>query len=114
MQARPEITGKKPAHSPQSDLLADDLLEGVAAIATFTGLKPRRVFYLAENGMLPLFKLDIDGAEEEAPSLSILLVWRLVKPREWARVSPSLDLPAERRTVHAYRQTESGWAGVRP
>jgi hypothetical protein len=57
MQARPEITGKKPAHSPQSDLLADDLLEGVAAIATFTGLKPRRVFYLAENGMLPLFKI---------------------------------------------------------
>jgi len=49
MAMRPETTGKK--------ILADDLLEGVAAIATFTGFKPRRVFYLAERGMLPLFKV---------------------------------------------------------
>ena len=38
-------------------VLADDLLEGVAAIAAFTGMKPRRVFYLAEAGKLPLFKI---------------------------------------------------------
>jgi hypothetical protein len=58
---RPETTSKKlPSighSSSKFGLLADDLLEGVAAIARFTGLKPRRVFYLAENGMLPLFKI---------------------------------------------------------
>ena len=37
--------------------LADDMLEGVAAIAEFTGFKPRRIFYLAEGGKLPLFKV---------------------------------------------------------
>jgi hypothetical protein len=37
--------------------LADDLLDGVEAIAAFTGLPPRRVYYLAENQLLPLFKL---------------------------------------------------------
>jgi hypothetical protein len=47
--ARPEITGR--------GALADDLLEGVGKIARFTGLKPRRVFYLAEGGRLPLFKI---------------------------------------------------------
>jgi hypothetical protein len=55
MPARPEATGRKPVSG--HGLLADDLLEGVAAIATFTGFKPRRVFYLAENGKLPLFKV---------------------------------------------------------
>jgi hypothetical protein len=56
MASRPETTGRKPVLGSHS-LLADDLLEGVAAIATFTGFKPRRVFYLAENGKLPLFKV---------------------------------------------------------
>ena len=37
--------------------LAADLLDGVPAIATFTGLPKRRIYYLAENGVLPLFKL---------------------------------------------------------
>jgi hypothetical protein len=37
--------------------LSADLLEGVQAIAEFTGLKPRRIFYLAENAKLPLFKI---------------------------------------------------------
>jgi hypothetical protein len=37
--------------------LADDLLDGVKAIAAFTGLPERRVYYLAENQLLPLFKL---------------------------------------------------------
>ena len=39
------------------ETLANDLLEGVGRIARFTGLKPRRVFYLAESGRLPLFKI---------------------------------------------------------
>jgi hypothetical protein len=37
--------------------LSADLLEGVQAIAKFTGLKPRRIFYLAEHAKLPLFKI---------------------------------------------------------
>jgi hypothetical protein len=41
----------------KNDVLADDLLEGVAAISVYTGMKPRRVFYLAEAGKLPLFKI---------------------------------------------------------
>jgi excisionase family DNA binding protein len=38
--------------------LADDLLRGVDAIAAFTGLKRRTIYHLAENGRLPVFKLD--------------------------------------------------------
>jgi hypothetical protein len=49
MAARPEVTGRA--------TLADDLLEGVGRIAKFMGIKPRRVFYLAEAGRLPLFKM---------------------------------------------------------
>ena len=37
--------------------LAEDLLDGVEAISKFTGLPRRRVYYLAENGLLPLFKI---------------------------------------------------------
>ena len=37
--------------------LANDLLDGVSAIATFTGLPERRIYYLAEKGLLPLFKI---------------------------------------------------------
>jgi hypothetical protein len=37
--------------------LADDLLEGVRAIGAFTGMTPRRLFYLAETGQLPIFKV---------------------------------------------------------
>jgi hypothetical protein len=37
--------------------LADDLLDGVPAIANFTGWPPRRVYYLAEKGLIPLFKV---------------------------------------------------------
>jgi hypothetical protein len=62
MAARPETTGRKPPgvghnSSKFGVVLADDLLEGVSQIAAFTGFKPRRVFYLAENGKLPLFKV---------------------------------------------------------
>ena len=41
----------------EKEALATDLLDGVAAIAEFVGLPQRRVYYLAENGKLPLFKL---------------------------------------------------------
>ena len=42
----------------QSAPIAGDLLEGAEAIAAFTGLAPRQVFYLAEKGHLPgVFRL---------------------------------------------------------
>lgn len=41
----------------ENEALATDLLDGVAAIAEFVGLPQRRVYYLAENGKLPLFKM---------------------------------------------------------
>jgi hypothetical protein len=37
--------------------LADDLLDGVGEISKFTGFPRRRVYYLAERGLLPLFKI---------------------------------------------------------
>ena len=38
--------------------MADDLLQGIEAISRFTGIKPRRLYYLAESGLLPgVFKL---------------------------------------------------------
>jgi hypothetical protein len=37
--------------------LSEDLLEGVRAIGAFTGMTPRRLFYLAETRQLPLFKI---------------------------------------------------------
>lgn len=37
--------------------LAGDLLDGVTAIAAFTGWPERRIYYLAEKGLLPLFKI---------------------------------------------------------
>jgi hypothetical protein len=40
----------------ESDL-ASDLLDGVAEIAQFTGIRERRIYYLAERGLLPLFKM---------------------------------------------------------
>ena len=40
-----------------NDDLAADLLDGVAAIAAFTGWPERRIYYLAERGQLPLFKM---------------------------------------------------------
>jgi hypothetical protein len=41
----------------ETEKLADDLLDGVKAIAAFTGLPERRVYYLAEKKKLPLFKI---------------------------------------------------------
>lgn len=38
--------------------LATDLLSGVPEIAKFMGLPKRRVYFLAENGLLPLFKFE--------------------------------------------------------
>jgi hypothetical protein len=41
---------------PQDDL-AGDLLSGVQVIAEFTGWPERRVYYLAEKKLIPLFKI---------------------------------------------------------
>jgi excisionase family DNA binding protein len=41
----------------RNDALADDLLDGVTAIAAFTGFTERKIYHLAEKGQLPLFKL---------------------------------------------------------
>ncbi len=41
----------------ENEALASDLLDGVAAIAAFTGWPVRRVYHEAERGRLPLFKL---------------------------------------------------------
>jgi hypothetical protein len=58
MAARPEVTGRA--------TLADDLLEGVGRIAKFMGIKPRRVFYLAEAGSCLCSKWAIGGAVAKA------------------------------------------------
>ncbi len=42
--------------NPLNDSLADDLLNGAAAIATYMGWTPRQVFYAAERGYLPIFR----------------------------------------------------------
>jgi hypothetical protein len=34
-----------------------DLLTGAEAIATFMGVKPRRVYHLTETGQLPVFRI---------------------------------------------------------
>lgn len=41
----------------QKEDLAEDLLDGVTAIAAFTGWSERQVYYMAERGLLPLFKV---------------------------------------------------------
>ena len=41
----------------ENEALATDLLNGVAAIAEYTGWSARRVYHEAERGRLPLFKL---------------------------------------------------------
>lgn len=41
----------------QTEAWPGDLLEGVKAIAAFTGWPPRRIYHLAEKGKLPLFKV---------------------------------------------------------
>ena len=41
--------------------LAGDLLDGVKEIAAFTGWSERQIYYLAERGVLPLFKMDDDA-----------------------------------------------------
>ena len=37
--------------------LADDLLEGAEAIGAFMGWSTRRVFYMAERGKFPIFRV---------------------------------------------------------
>lgn len=36
--------------------LSDDLLDGAAAAATYTGLKPRTIYRLVETGDIPAIK----------------------------------------------------------
>ena len=43
-----------PANSPP---LAEDMLRGADAIAAYIGESPRRVFYLAERKLIPVFKI---------------------------------------------------------
>jgi hypothetical protein len=50
---------QKPKKRPADSSLAADLLEGVTAIAAFTGIPEPRVFYLCERGHLPAFKIGI-------------------------------------------------------
>ena len=40
--------------APQPDTLADDLLEGAQAIATFLGIEVRKVFHGVERGHIPV------------------------------------------------------------
>ncbi len=41
----------------QENDLADDLLEGADAIATFMGWNRRRVYYAAERNLIPIFRV---------------------------------------------------------
>ena len=43
-------------HSQPTPTLKDEILRGIKNIADYLGEKPRRVFYLAEAGLLPLTK----------------------------------------------------------
>ncbi len=44
-------------NDPTTRSPADDLLDGVAAFARFTGFSERRCYYLLESGMLPAGKI---------------------------------------------------------
>jgi len=37
-------------------VLADDLLPGAAAAASYSGLKPRVIYHMTENGQLPVVR----------------------------------------------------------
>ena len=39
------------------ETLANDLLEGIAEIGEFYGFGPRRTYYLAGRGLIPVFKI---------------------------------------------------------
>ena len=41
----------------EGEKLADDLLDGMPAIARFYGCTDRRGYYLAENKLIPAFKV---------------------------------------------------------
>ena len=41
----------------QENDLADDLLEGADEIGDFMDWKPRRVFYVAERKLMPIFRI---------------------------------------------------------
>jgi hypothetical protein len=41
----------------KDEALADDLLDGIAAIAAFLGWTERRTYYAAEHRNIPVFKM---------------------------------------------------------
>jgi len=43
--------------SKEKPMLADDMLYGVEKIAEFLGMPARKVFYLAANAQMPVFKI---------------------------------------------------------
>jgi excisionase family DNA binding protein len=57
------VTGAAPS-------LADDLLDGVPAIAAYLGLSERRTYYLLESGQLPAFKIGSKWAGRKSTYLS--------------------------------------------
>ena len=44
-------------NNPLYDNLSDDLLQGADEIAAFIGSNRRRVFYLAERGLMPIIRI---------------------------------------------------------
>lgn len=58
--------------SPQPRTLADDLLVGAKAIATFLGCKRSKVYYLASLKRIPIFSL---GGSELCARKSKLIEW---------------------------------------
>jgi hypothetical protein len=58
--------------------LADELLDGGEAISQFTGISRTRVFYLAERGLLPVFKVGSRWC-----ALKKRITGRPEKPNRW-------------------------------
>jgi hypothetical protein len=70
----------------QQPALKDEILRGVKAIAEFIGETPRRVFYLAETGQIPVFK---EGT-----------TWVALKATLIAHYQKGAEEAAKRREVH--------------
>jgi len=47
----------RPVDEVSSEVLADDILWGAAAIGRFLGVDERRVYYLAERKQIPIKKI---------------------------------------------------------
>jgi hypothetical protein len=93
-----------------SQFLAEEPLENVRAIGAFTGITPRRLFYLAETGQLPLFKI----GNRCSPQL-VAQPFRVSKPTVRAYRTPERITPAFARLVDASRHSwgETATPGTR-